>query len=366
MLVLVLVAGVASAPAPARADDPEPERPRHYFYKGYDYGSQALYGPIYVLLNRGFDTLQLRPRQRSIFDQSWSMAAENVADNLASPLSAIEDGGGWGKFARQELLPLSWTTYTARWAPNYSLHLIGGGQTYAALREWYEDHDAGPLVASGLSAATLMTAAFLNETIENQAVRGPNTDAIADLYVFDVAGIVLFSFEPVRRFFSKFVIVSDWSLQPAFTSVRGELHNNGNYYAAKLPLPYADRVRLFVYGGYSTMPGLSYQLTREYSISAAAGWKVATIENGGLQTVENQISTRPTAALFLDRNDSLLASVQVADVTDYFLQTNIYPNAFGKTDPGFGFWSVVARDGRWLAGVSMSRALGFGVGTGRW
>jgi hypothetical protein len=361
-----LVAGVAMmalGPGLARADEGEGEPPKHYFYKGYDYGSQALYNPLSVIINRGFDTLQLRPNNRSIYKQSWLIAMRNVGNNVRDPFTPIAQEG-WGRFLREEIFPLSFTLGTARWAPNYSLHLIGGGQTYAELREWYEDHDAPAAAATVFSIATLFTAAFLNEAVENRDVVGPNTDCLADLYVFDLGGVLLFSVEPVRRFFSRYVILSDWSLQPAVTSTRGELHNVGNYYAAKLPLPYLPRVRLFALGGYSTMPGISYLVTPEYSVSVAAGWKVATLDNGGDKTVQNFVSTTATAGLFLDRNDSLLASFQVSDIDDYFLHLNVYPNTFGHMDPGIGFWSVMAKDGRWLVGISMTRSLGFGVGGG--
>ena len=70
--------------------------------------------------------------------------------------------------------------------PNYSLHLLGGGVTYAALDEWFQDRDIP--IPKLWSALTLMSAAFLNETLENHGVHGYNTDALADLYVFDVAG----------------------------------------------------------------------------------------------------------------------------------------------------------------------------------
>ena len=49
--------------------------------------------------------------------------------------------------------------------------------------------------SSVLEGATLFAANLLNETLENNGVVGPNTDALADLYVFDLAGAVLFSFD---------------------------------------------------------------------------------------------------------------------------------------------------------------------------
>ena len=41
----------------------------------------------------------------------------------------------------------------------------------------------------------------------------------------------------------------------------------------------------------------------------------------------------PTAAVFLDRRNSLLASLQVTNVDDYFIHFNIYPHAFTDRGP---------------------------------
>ena len=43
---------------------------------------------------------------------------------------------------------------------------------------------------------------------------------------------------------------------------------------------------------------------------------------------------------------------------------NVYPNAFFKTDPGVGFFTIVGTDGRYELGVSFTRSLGFGIGGG--
>jgi hypothetical protein len=354
-----LLAGVAIA-GDARASDDDDER---YFYRGYDYGSQALYNPIYVLVNRGFDVLQLAPHDRDVYHQDYLVNFRNVWNNVADPFPAISRRGWW-KFTRQEILPLSWTSNDARWMPNYGLHLIGGGQTYAMLREWYLDHDATAPAATVFSIATLFTAAFVNEAIENAGIVGDNTDCLADLYVFDTMGILLFSFTPIKKLFSKYVIVSDWSLQPAITYPHGDIHNQGNYYSAKFALPFYKPLSLFGYIGFSSMGGLSYRLDREYSISVAAGGKVSHIDNTSNAAVLNVINIRTTGAIFVDRNESLLASVHVADVPDYTVQVNVYPNAFWHTDPGVGFFGVVGKDARWVGGISITHPFGIGIGAG--
>lgn len=57
---------------------------------------------------------------------------------VGNPIPAISNDG-WKAFFTEDIFPLSFTQSTARWTPNYSLHLIGGGMTYTSLREWFEE-----------------------------------------------------------------------------------------------------------------------------------------------------------------------------------------------------------------------------------
>lgn len=354
----IAAAAVALASSSARADAPgDSDRA---FYRGLGYGSESLYNPGWVLLNRGYDALQLRPAYRQLYGQPFLLDARVVGRSMVSPFEAI-DAHGWGRFVTQEILPLSYTTASARWAPNYGLHLIGGGQTYAELREWMLAHDASPFVATALSLATVFSAAFVNETIENNQRPGPNTDALADLYIFDLAGVILFSFDGVKRFFSRTIQVADWSLQPAFTFPRREIHNQGNYYALKWHLPFFPRLGLFGYIGMSTMGGVTVRLDGEHSLSAAAGIRISSVSSTFDERAITLV-TRPTVAVFWDRNQSLLASVQVSDVQDYFVHVNVYPNAIVRSDPGFGLWTAVGRDGATVYGLSVAGSFGLGVG----
>ena len=217
-VALLAAAATLSLALGARAGDDDggaaDSKPPRYFYQHYDYGSQALYSPVWVFLNRGYDVLQDHVATRNILDQHYRTNTGNVLRNLANPFPAIS-ADGWKTFLTEEIFPLSFTQHTARWVPNYTLHLIGGGTTYTALAEWFDDRSVPlPHLWSGL---TLMASALVNETIENKGIVGYNTDAIADIWVFDIAGMILFSFDAPNRFFSREVVISDWSLQPTFT-----------------------------------------------------------------------------------------------------------------------------------------------------
>jgi hypothetical protein len=296
---------------------------------------------------------------RKVSSLQYRKNVGNVLDNLAHPISAISHTG-WRRFLTEEIFPLSYKKNTLRWAPNYGLHLIGGGTTYTALREWFEDH--GVPLPRLFSAVTLMASALVNEAIENKGVIGTNTDAIADIYFFDIGGIILFSFDWPNRLFSRHVIISDWSLQPGFTLPNGELHNVGNYFAAKWALPFYPRLRLFSWFGEATTGGLSFALDPEYSVSVAAGGAALHLVNRATNMVRNTVDFVPTAAVFLDRRESLLASLQITDKSDYFIQLNVYPHAFTARGPALGFWTVVDQRAHVAVGIALGRPLGIGGG----
>jgi len=359
LAALVIASGLLPWAAPrARADPPSPT---HYFYVDREDGSASMYGPLWVFVNRGYDVLQDHVAPRDVFSFDYRTNTENVLRNVLHPVPAIRNDG-WSKFLREEIFPLSFTPATARWTPNYSLHLIGGGMTYRALSEWFEDHHTP--APRFFAAATVMASALVNESLENHGVVGYNTDCLADLYVFDVGGIVLFSFDWPARFFSQEVILADWSLQPTFTGPRGELHNVGNYFSAKWALPFYRRLSLFSCFGEATPGGLTFKLTDDLALSAAAGGAVVHLTNQATNTVQNTVNFVATGALFLDRRNSLLASLQVTNTSDSFIHLNVYPHAFTARGPAIGGWLVMDKQARFAGGIAVGRAFGQPVGLG--
>jgi hypothetical protein len=93
-----------------------------------------------------------------------------------------------------------------------------------------------------------------------------------------------------------------------------------------------------------------------------AGGAAIHLVNQNTHAVQNTVDFTPTAALFLDRRESLLASLQITDMDDYFIHLNLYPHALTPRGPSVGLWTVVDKHGRVAAGVSISRLLGMGAG----
>src|SRR4051812_46570171 len=81
---------------------PTPPARSRYFYFGYDYGTQSLYSPLWVFVNRGYDVLQDHVAGRNVFALEYRHNAENVLDNLAHPFSRIGEFG-WKPFVTEEL-----------------------------------------------------------------------------------------------------------------------------------------------------------------------------------------------------------------------------------------------------------------------
>ncbi len=348
---MALVVAWVVPPAPLWAQEAEPS-----FYHGYDFGSESTYNPASVLVNRGWDMMQLGDTHHDPWHFDYAGNASNVLDNLAhAPLRVGAEG--WGRFLRQEIFPLSFSSATARWVPNYTLHLLGGGQTYAMLGEWYRAH--GVPLPQLWSAVTLMSAALANESIENKGVHGRNTDCIADMLVFDIAGMLLFSAPAVRRFFSRELELLDWSPPPVLSWPNFELHNHGNYYAARWSLPFAKQLALFSYFGTWTSFGLSYKLPDGHSVSVAAGGASTKLIGSQPNLVENVVTFVPAVGVFIDRRGSLLASLKVADVPDYFVHAELFPGLVPRAK-WLGAFAAFARNGHFVAGVTTT--LGFGVG----
>ena len=320
-----------------------------YFYKGRDFGSEAEYNPVNLILNGSFDIIQLENHVRKIDEIHYKEGTTNVLRNLGNPFKAI-NSYGWNKFISDELLPIDITKKGAQWWPNYQLHLIGGGMTFISMKEWYEFHNYPSPVLMSLS--TMIVYHLLNEIVENDSYVGNNVDPIADIYFFDTGGIILFSLKSVRKFFSEKLNLSDWSLQPSFLVNDFSLQNNGQYFSIKWKLPFSNTFHIFYYFGMNGLIGVSYKFTGDRFLSFGAG-----LRNKELIVV-NQNTNKKTAdltwnfGLFYDVQNSLMSSITVSGLTDYKIDINIYPGLIkiGPFSPGL--WCVINNDGKMLLGLS--------------
>ena len=276
----------------------------HYFYTGKDYGSEAAFNPVSVIINGGFDIFQVQ-RNRDIRTITFSAGFTNVLNNIKDPITPINHYGWWN-FIKDQVIPFSIDKNDAQYWPNYTLHLVGGGRTYAAMTEWYEYHNfPNPSLFSILTMAAYHV---VNETIENESYQGDNVDPIADIYLFDVGGIVLFSFDGVKKFFAEDLNLADWSLQPSFTFRNSELHNVGQYFSIKWKLPFMDKWHLFYYFGTNGVGGLSYKYDDGTALSVGVGFSATDLIMVDEKTNKKSLNLDWNFGVFYDKNNSLLAS----------------------------------------------------------
>lgn len=333
----------------------------YFYHRDRRYGVQELYHPGFVLVNGGYDILQLQGYSREIFDFNWRLNTRNVYYNLINPFPTIKEVG-WGKFMTTEVFPFNFTPNGSQWIPNYFLHLLGGGMEYRMMTEWYRAHNVP--VPKLFSVITMLSTHFLNEVIENKDIKGPNIDPIADWYIFNVAGILMFNSIRVSRFFSETLNMADWSHIPAVSFRDNTLQNSGQYFIYKWFIPRNPKWGLFMRWGMGTYAGVTYKVNPEHAITISAGPKSHIFKI--IDESAKVSSTTLTWAAFLawDKNNTPLMTLQVSGAEDYTVLLNIYPGVIrmGKFSPGI--YGVVGRDGTGSFGISAKYSPGFGVGYG--
>ena len=329
---------------------------QYFFYHALPYGTQANYNPLNVIINGGYGILQIpistsNEYGRKIFDYPYIDWGRNVWQTVGHPIKAINEFG-WGKFITTEIFPLNFNMTGNQWVPNYFLHLIGGGLQFRATEEWYQYH--GFCAPRLWSISTMVVYHALSEIVENKGNEGLTMDHLADLLIFDPAGIVLFANDGVCRFFSEKLSLAEWSMQPSINLANANLENMGQFYVAKYPVTGDKKWNFMVHFGLHGMAGISRRWSGESSISVAGGFLVedlVEVEPGGEQRVLQGVLTWRVGA-FYDLNNSLLASLMVANVPAYRVRLNVYPGVFriGPLSPGF----FVSGSSEWVVGIYVS------------
>jgi hypothetical protein len=328
----------------------------YYFYHGSDQGSESLINPIFMVLSGGYDIIQAENRPNNPFEIDYKTGFRNVMSNLGSPFDNIRRYG-WSDFFFTEVVPRSFQTTQAQYWPNYTAHLIGNGMSYRMMSEWYRFHRYPyPGLLSGLTMAAMH---ILNEVVENGDFAGSNVDPIADLYIFDPLGMVLFSFDPVCRFFSRTMSMNDWSSPFSFDPWNRTIENNGQNFIMKCRLPKTRSWSVFYYYGNHGQAGLSVRRQNGESFSLGGGMVSTKLVNAaGKDTSQVRYLTVKlayTIGLFYDRDNSLLASLIYSDRKDNMVQLNIYPGLIRIASLSPGLFVLVNRDRHIITGVHLGK-----------
>lgn len=333
----------------------------HLLYHGYGYGSDATYSPLAVMAHKGYEILQLRGVDRRILRMDYpTLWRGGVVEPLRYPAQAIQRFGGWGRFTRVELLPITFDVKEMNWFVNYTEHLLVGGLTMRKLDEYYRAN--GVPAPRLLAALTTYAASAMNEMQEFPAARGAIAATVADLLFFDTAALLLFQFDAPARFLVKTLRASDWSPMAGFTLPERELWNNGVYYVIKPPIG-LSRTRLFIRGGMGAQAGLSRALDDAHSLSVGLGGD-AQVREVDPVTGHESVGFAPAGGVFYDRNDVLLWSVTTSP-GENLVSVNVYPGVLPGKARALGVWGVYSRSGHLSIGLQHRRSLGLGLGYGR-
>ena len=340
VITLILVHGVLCAQ----------EEKKYYFFRPYSYGSEAAYNPVTLLLNGGGDILQTYQSPNRVDELPWNLGTTSVWRSISSPFAYI-NRYGWSRFLEQEVFPTSLDIEKAQYIPNIFLHALGGGMEYRKISEWFDYHNYP--VPEVFGAVTSMSYHFVNELIENGDGIHANTDAIADLLIFDPLGILLFSSDDVSEFFSTTLSFNDWSLQPTFSFRPFSVRNVGQSFVMKYPLTSDKKESVFFHFGKFALIGLSWRATDQENISLGVG---ATTTGVYVVDDKNGIPTRSTlvgsmAGLYYDRNNSLLASFTVTDTFIERFKVNLYPGFLFDSPFSPGVFVAVEQGGTLGVGV---------------
>jgi hypothetical protein len=347
--------GRTSTAAPARGDSAT-----RLFYKGARPGTDLAFNPVSVVLNEGFDILQVGS-DRHVLQRNYSSGARAVVRSLGAPISTIR-AYGTADWLRDEVLPLSSNDGGgAAWFPNYLLHFIGSGMVSARLREWYEAH--GVAHPQRWSVLTMYTAHLLNEVNELTGFDGRSEDTITDLLLFDALGQVAFSSSRVQRAFSnRHFRLGSWPLQPVLTLPGQTLENVGQYFVFKWQPVTDSRWGVLYTTGMNGVLGVSYLRTDGVTVSMAAGSRSDSLVVVNPTTNAKIARLQRDAALYVDRDNSLLLSVRYQHREEADLSINLYPGVLriGAWSPGLWAQHRLAGGlqfgiaGRWTPGIGVS------------
>jgi hypothetical protein len=321
----LLRAIVVAASVCGGADPLTAQERLYFFHPEQSRGSDASFSPLSLLLNGSFDALRTDPsNNRDLRRMYFTRTSTIVWYNLRDPIARI-NAYGWGRFWREEFINLSFDIEELQFLPNIGDHTLGYGMLYAKATEYYRYHGYPAPVLWGIG--TSLAFHYVNEMMQAGYELKVNVDHIADMYVFNTLGFVLFSFDGVKRFFSEDVHLLEWSLQPLVVPRNWHLLNVGQQFVLRYPLPWADRYAPFIYWGVNSVVGLSYRFNGSERISAGVGQSVNGMQRQDRGTEFWRMVPKLDGAfgIFWDDDGSLLAGAVITGPKVPNVQINVYP-----------------------------------------
>jgi hypothetical protein len=287
------------------------------------YGAQNnTYHPVNFYINGAFDVTQ-NPHyfnQHDYFEKH-----KTVWRRVRSPLSSIENNGGYKKFFNNEF-------FSNRVAPNIALHTLGSGYDFLKLRDYLaQDGISNPGLWAGL--LTYMVH-FGNEALEATSDKLDAKDHIADLYFFDVLAFPLFMNEKSARFFIEDLGMTQWHFQPVYLPKEEEFNNAGLNYVFRPPA-LGEHVRPFIMFGMQIITGLSFY---------QPNGDIYSLGTGTYYTDPLAGKTQWSWGVFYETQQQLAASFLINSTSDYDFRLNLYPSLLKYKDHRIGLFIAEDED----------------------
>lgn len=340
------------------------EEKNFYFYKPENtVGSDAQFNPFSLFINGSYDILRNGGRPKNIWKLPYREGATNLWYNVRDPFSRIR-AFGTQEFISQEIFNLKLNTNNAEFLPNFSDHVVGNGMEYAKLAEYLEYHQIPyPYLISALTTTAYQV---MNEVIESD--RNPryvNVDMLADLYIYNTAGLILFSTEFGKQFFSKTLPTFSWNPQPIYEPFTGWLQNAGQNYLIRRGFSWSGDYSFVVFWGIYGMAGMSYRFYDDESFTLTFGQVVNKLKDKkvrGFRKTDPELDN--ALAFFYDKNSSLLFSTIITGPGLYNVQFNLYPGLFSFGNIAPGIFLGVGEWDKFIIGITFD-VTPVGVGYGR-
>lgn len=334
----------------------EADSGRVRLWKAQEWGTESQFNPLSLVLNEGWDIGQFNGHDRRVDRLMAPKNFEMLGGTLSHPYESIRRRGT-RRFLKTEVVPSSLDKSEAMWLPNLQLHLLGGGFNSARIEDWYAAH--GYSNPGLLAALTTMTAATLNEAAELEGTSSHfSTDPLADMLLFDPAGILLFRCDAVRSFFAHRVEMANWPLQPSLAWPDGRVENAGQSWIVKVKTPW-EKWKLFYHYGLGEVFGLTRRVG-EGGLEVTAAGGLGAIRNEPTADGGTTVAIAPKLGLFLDRKNSLLATVQYHHEGADRVVLELHPSPLTSWPVPWGMW--LHGGGSSGLGVGLTTRIGLGLG----
>ncbi len=302
----------------------------YYYYNPEEVGAQAFFKPYQIIVEGGFGALY----NRNIGDFNWSSGFSKVNHSILHPFSVASDYG-WKKLFYYEFIPHigEHQNYIANWV----WHFTALGMRSKLLEEYYRYH--GYEHSQILAVTTIYTLHYINELIQAEKFTDEraSVDALPDLFFFDWAGIIFFSFKPVNEVMTNIFHLKEWSYQTMINPATHRLINNGQLFWSRLHLYKALSISTLS-GEQINSINLTFEFGNKHQLSFGVGGKVKaflagatgdTLTSGFVYDVGiyYSINDNPVLTITYEPEDKSMAEAEEKYDNEYVqkILINLYP-----------------------------------------